>query len=348
MRTQTVLHTCVLMLAAVSAPALQHRAFDAATHLRFSSGYPAAPQANPTFLASTHDLSGVGWKATTGNHSYTLISPCHFVGANHLKPAIGSDLVFRGRDNVLRQFTVAARHAVTNDLGEPTDLFVGELTQPIEPCDEISYYPVLDLAIESEYVGRQILVYGRSARMGRSTVGAFHDFGADPITGSTPINTTRMYSFLYSNTGVDADDCHAEVGDSGSPVFVEVNGEVYVIGIHSAVLSTGLGVTTFDTFVPHYLPQLDAIVGDDGHTIARSPQDTFAACLSVELVSPKNIAIQWAAIPGRGYTLESSTDTRIYTNFVNTVMATSIIMSVTHTSPVERTQFYRLFRMPAF
>lgn len=354
MRTRLVtgirqgLSRCVLLsgcLLALPVHGLVIRGYDPARHNRFASGFPASPAVNPNFHAAFYDFSGVGWHSADPNLGCTLISPLHFVGANHVKPGIGATVTFYARDGVLRSFTVANLHNITNAAGENTDLFIGELNLPVTPCDNITYYPILNLASEGAYVGKDLLVYGKSGRVGKATIGAVQDFGGDPITGGAGINSTRVYSFSYLNALGSPDDCHAEGGDSGSPSLVGMDGELFVVGVHGAVLTTGFGVTTFDAFVPHYLEQISGILRQRGYPTPTSAREVFRLCYQLTPLATDDYRLSWIGHPGRVYQVEATTNWSNFSPVSGRLTANVATVTYVHSNSADRVKFYRVRRI---
>lgn len=342
------LSLCVILcggLLATRVHGLVIRVYNPDKHDRFSSGYPSSPVENTNFHAGHYDFSGVGWNAADPNQSFTLISPKHFVGANHFKPGIGATLIFQGRDGVLRSFVVANQYNITNTAGENTDLFIGEINRSIVPCDNITFYPVMDLGSEANYFGMGLLVYGKTARVGKGTISAFQDFGGDPITGGSGMKSTRAYNFAYVNAIGSNDDCHAEGGDSGSPSFVATNGELFVVGVHTAVLTAGLGVDTFDTFVPHYLDQIDGILQMRGFHPATSPNGVFQLCYQLTPLGADACQISWVGHRGQVYQLGATTNLPDFSPVSGLLTANVATVTYIDSNAVDRVKFYRVRRM---
>lgn len=332
-------------LIAIPAHGLSIRVYDPARHDRFSSGYPGSPAVNTNFHADYYDFSGVGWNAADPNQSFTLISPKHFVGANHFKPGIGATVTFQARDGALRSFTVVNLYNITNTAGQNTDLFLGELNREVVPCDDITFYPILNAGSEANYVGKELLVYGKTARVGKGNINAFQDFGGDPITGGAGINNTRAYNFSYLNATGSPDDCHAEGGDSGSPSFVATNGELFVVGVHTAILTTALTVATFDTFVPHYLDQIGGILGQQGFHPATSANEVFWLCYQLTPVSSDDYQISWVGHRRRVYQLDAATNLLGFVPVSGLLTANVATVTYVDSNSVDRVKFYRVRRI---
>ena len=271
--------------------ALQIRNYSSARHDRFT-GFSSAPVANASFMHGGVDLTGVGWDSTYVLRQFTLVSPRHFVGANHFRPPIGAAIRFVSADGTVRSSTVQSLSTIPNAGGQATDLLVGRLSTPFLPASGVRFLPCHLLDTEAAYIGQTLGVLGQPARGGRGIIAGFVDFGGDPITGGSGINTTRTMQFTYSNLTGSADDAYAESGDSGSPSFVVVNGRAAVAGTHTAVLNAAGTVTTFDTFLPAYLAQVNAVMEADGyHLTAAAPKTT--TLMLTQQVTP--------AIPRAGY-----------------------------------------------
>lgn len=334
-----------IMLFAGIASGLQIRAYNPARHNRFVSGYPTNPVANTNFFKSYYDFSGVGWHSTAPYLSYTLISPKHFVGANHVKPGIGTALKFQGRDGVVRTYTVANQYNITNASGEHTDLFIGELTQSIPTCDHITFYPILNLLTEANYIGRPLLIYGHDARLGIGSINSILTFGGDPITGGGGINDTRAFDYTYVNATGNIDDCHLEGGDSGSPSFVAMNGEMFVVGVHLAVATTALAKDNLDTFVPNYLSQIAAIIQQQGYAPATSAAEVFRVCYDVTPAAVNTVNVSWVGHRGRVYQLHAATNLFNFSPISGSITAQTATVTFTDSNAVQAVKFYRVRRM---
>jgi len=335
----------MMVLWAGIAGALQIRDYDPARHNRFVSGYPANPVVNTNFYQGYHDFSGVGWHSAASYLSYTLISPRHFVGANHVNPGIGATLKFRGRDGVVRSYTVARQYNITNSAGKATDLFIGELAQAVATCDHITFYPILSLLSEANYLGLPLIIYGHETRVGAGTLNAFLSFGGDPITGGSGVNDTRAFDYHYLNAGLGIDDCYLEGGDSGSPSFVAKDGELFVVGVHLGVATTALAKVSIDTFVPHYLDQIAVVLQSQGYQPATSAGAVFRACYEVNRVAANTAVVSWVGQPGRVYRLHASTNLSNFSPISGMITSQVPVVSFTDSNAIEAVKFYRAQRL---
>ena len=260
---------CVVAIAAVSQPssALVVNGYSSDRHDRFSSGYPASPVVNPNFLASSYDLSGIGWSTTSSQKSVAMISPQHFVASAHYKP--DNSLGFLNRDGVLKEYTLTgvAYSSTTVKLGPTTytsDLVLGTLASPIPDADKISYYPVPMAPTLDWYLGKELLVYGSTARMGRNTIDSFGIVWVPPNN-----NHTQCMAYDYDAVnGFSPDEAGASTGDSGSPAFMAWEGQLGVLGTHFAVGVPSGGVwNTYDSFIPAYVSQLNDAMSPTGYSV---------------------------------------------------------------------------------
>lgn len=309
---QFIFFSCVFGSATLDG--LQIHDYAAMRHDRFvAGGYPANPVANDGLWVSSGSFSGVGWSANDPRKGLALISPRHFVGANHFRPPLGSEIEFLALDGTLRSYTYSRFYNIENTDGENTDIFIGELSGDIPASHNVPLYPLLDLR-EAELIGRDIFVYGRGSdgpRVGRGIIGAFSDsFGGGPL-GS--LNDTRNYSFEYVARSAGQDDAYAETGDSGSPSFIRFDGYLTVSGIHSAIMETdfpvtGKTTTTYDSFLLAYRDQIDEHLAKTGHRLTVTPVgDTSLGITAIEH-SGDSVTLTIHNPSGLPYDLQRSAD----------------------------------------
>ncbi|MEI7821876.1 MAG: hypothetical protein WCK55_13240 [Verrucomicrobiota bacterium] len=234
---------------------------------RFIVGtYPGTPVANPSFIGSAFDLSGVGWLSSDPTHCFTLVSSRYFVGATHHMPNGGSTLLFAGTDHLLYSATVDAVHALTytgTDGAQVSDVSVGRLTLALPTA--VTPMPIFyagNTSISSgasfdAYAGASLFNYGHTARMGTNAIDGFaqFSFAAGPQT-----NIGLVYSL-----GTGAGETLLEGGDSGSPTIASQNGVYGLIGTHSGVS----GSFSLDGFVSYteFVNQMNVILGTDGQSL---------------------------------------------------------------------------------
>lgn len=244
------------------------------THDRFYAGPDRA------FIGEAYDWSGVG--RSSNGAWITMISPTHFVSANHYHPNAGDTITFvEGNSLVGRShaYTVAAFGYDTTYGGQSSDLWLGRLTTPLNPKHRIAQYPVLALGADSAYLDAFILAYGMPNRVGTSRIGAVVD---DFEIGRT--RTMRFWFHAAEGTGTGPGDCHLIGGDSGGPSFALVGGKLALVGVHFTTNDTngvpdpedswpfGYGWSG-DSFVPFYIDQLDANMGAERVRVVRSRAD---------------------------------------------------------------------------
>ena len=137
---------------------LQVRSYSSTLHDRFLA-FPSAPAANPDFIYSDVDLTGVGWYIAPSNtaverrRQFTLISPKHFVGAYHFRPSANGSLSFLAGDGVVRTYAIESLSTILNSDGEPSDLVLGTLETEVGPNEGINFQPFLSLP-EAGYTGQ--------------------------------------------------------------------------------------------------------------------------------------------------------------------------------------------------
>jgi hypothetical protein len=253
----------LLLLPALTLPghALEIRTYSAATHDRFT-GWPSAPVMNPTFLFDSTKFAGVGWGVTQPVKQFTLVSPRHFVCANHFKPGVGHLVKFLGTDGVVVQRTITALTTIPTDTTGPSDVMLVTLDAALPAT--VKPLPYLNLGSESNYEGEDLMVFGFTVKAGRNVV---LDFDEVDFDNSGPNGPTRVFTFEYLNSGTDPDDCYFTPagGDSGSPSFVSYGNMPALVGIHGGVIPTGSGYLNFDSFIPHYVAKLDLVLASQGY-----------------------------------------------------------------------------------
>lgn len=276
----------MFLISAALSPALNIRNYSASRHNLFT-GWPANPVPNPQFYQAARDFSGVGWNSADTRKHVTLVSPKHFVCANHFRPAVGSLIRFVNRNGQLKSHTIAAIHTIPNSEGNATDILVGELSAPIPESDAITHYPYLNLATEAAYSGRSLLVVGRESSVGVGTLTGILNFGGDPLTSGTGINNTRASSFNYNTLVGGGDDCHGEGGDSGGPSFATTTSGLAIVGIHTAILNAAGTITTIDSFIPHYVDEINAVLAGAGYHLSEAtPAETALSLEVTDLADP--------------------------------------------------------------
>lgn len=243
-------------------------------HDRFYAG------ADRAFIGEAYDWSGVG--RSSNGAWVTMISPTHFVSANHYHPNAGDTVVFHEGNTLsgrAHAYTVDAFGFDTTYAGQSSDLWLGRLTAPLNPKHRIAKYPVLALGSDAAYLGSFMFAYGAPDRVGTSRIGAVVD---DFEIGRT--RTMRFWFHAEEGTGTGAGDCHLIGGDSGGPSFALVGGRLALVGAHFTTNDTngvpdpedswpfGYGWSG-DSFVPFYIDQLDANMGAERVTVVRSRAD---------------------------------------------------------------------------
>jgi hypothetical protein len=251
----------LLFLIAVStASALDIDGYDPALHDRFSSGYPTAPVPNTSasFIGAAYDWSGVGWNSANPEQSFAMISDRYFVYAEHFAP--GPTISFLTSSHTVFTANVSSTlfQATSSTLGLPGDLAVGMLSEPLDASLGIASYPIFSLPSFSAYTGLEMLVYGHGATNGSSP-----RIGTNIIDGIVPFDlfgTTAPDAEMigFSDSGTPIGEAFLIAGDSGSPSFVAINGQLALVGTHTATDFVGGIPTSFDSFVPDYLASLDA------------------------------------------------------------------------------------------
>jgi hypothetical protein len=278
-----IISTVVLSaLSFQSAQALVIRSYSASRHGRFL-GFSANPQFNPDFLFSGVNCTGVGWDVANTARQLTMVSPIHFVGANHYKPAIGATIRFLSADGTIKDYTVASTSIITNDDGETSDLFIGTLNTSMPSDAGITFHPYLNLSSEWKYRNLSTMFFGKVAR---ATIGKIKTIENSPAVSG--MNVTRTLRMDYDASASGGDDAYMESGDSGSPVFVETNGVAAIVGTNSIVGKyTNDDRSNWCNFVPHYADKLNTVMEAQGYHMTKTTPGTTTITLSSQIITAK-------------------------------------------------------------
>jgi len=279
--TSRIIHVIgYLTLGLGSAQALVIRAYNAQRHDRFT-GFPNTPVFNVNFMHASYDLTGVGWDTSDTRRQLTMISPIHFVGANHFKPAVNATIRFLSADGTLKDFTVVSRTNINNDAGEASDLFIGTLNRPILPNEGICFHPYHNLNSEWNYNGLPTIFLGKMARGAHGVIATIED--APPVNG---MNITRTLRMDYDVSDTNGDDAYMESGDSGSPVFIGVNGVAAIVGTNSIVGTYSNGnKSNWCNFVPHYAEKLNTVMAAQGYQMTKTNPGSTTLTLTHQITT---------------------------------------------------------------
>jgi hypothetical protein len=279
------------------APALEISGYDSNLYDRFVSGTYGTdnPVANPDFIGAAYDWSGVGWQTDYVSRSVAMVSAQNFVCANHWRVPVGSTVSFFNSLGQLKTYTVQGYSTFDYQLtqnGNPLydnsgnpymcipDLALGWLTEAIPVSDGIANYSVLDADDYSTswfdtgwYSGKDLLVYGWTARTGNNTIDGFTNVATTGFSNPTNGTTTAVYSYDSNNDPQGQAGCQG--GDSGSPSFLVWNGQLTIAGTHFAVSTGTEAWNSYDSFVPYYADDIDSAMGSAGYSLNRIKIDVF-------------------------------------------------------------------------
>ncbi len=227
-------------------------AYTNATNDRFSN--------NSAFVASTFNLSGVG-QATDGRWA-TAISNNVVISAAHFAPG-GTIFFYPGNDPAA---TPVTRQLVSAEIVGQSDIWVAVLDQPLP--SNIAFYPIANqplsappssmtnLIVENAgpYQGLNAYMFGLSpfdTTISGDDRFAYNDqaVGRNRISGyaeNVPVNSVNSDSLvMYFDSSTSADfvthEAFFQSGDSGGPTFVEISGQLVLVGTNSFVGTVNLG-----------------------------------------------------------------------------------------------------------
>lgn len=259
---------------------------------RFSSGYPSSPVENSNFFRNPDEFHGVGWNKANANQSFALITPQHIVGANHFNPGAGSTVQFFTTGGSVTEISILSTSTVQNG-GNPTDVFIGELSSPLNSGDVPRFLFPSDAVIAS-LVGRSIVPYGFTAEAGNNTVSSRDGIttASGALGGGSNLANTPTFEFTLTDTTASNGDARLEGGDSGSPTFLEENGVLTLVGTHSALATSTTGPSTTyvsaDADLTRLMDQINTTIDDMGNTgfqVAQIPEPGTFSLIAMGICS---------------------------------------------------------------
>lgn len=284
-------------LAAVSfspATALEVRGYSAAKHNRLLNfpGEPIfhqLPTFNPGFSPAASSFAGIGWPAhpTDWTRHIALVSPWHFVCAAHYPPGADWQIAFLGTDGAQHIHGISNQVTIVNKAGQATDLMLGTLSTPVLAGEGVASFPVLNLPTEASYTGLEMVVCGSFVHASKMPVA-----GTITLTNDPGFDTTRFIYFDYNKASGGPNDCSYQGGDSGAPAFVMTNGKPGLVGTASGWDDLPGGIArNYMSFIPGYLPQLDALMEVRGYHIRRVDPGTASVTAGVAAMSSMRRAL---------------------------------------------------------
>jgi PEP-CTERM motif len=242
----------------------------------FPGGIPPTP--NPTFFLGGFDFSGVGWVpgAGPGTQVVTMISPQDYVGAFHFPLGLGQTVAFRAKDGSYQMRTVMAQTQIAG-----SDVMVGKLNAPLPTgATGVASYPI-GFGPHSAFDNRYVFMADQFNRFGRQVTDSNNIFAFPGGGGLNPTNSFATDDDTDPNGNADAhgfapgtptDEAYVQVGDSGAPSFLLFGGGISLLGHHMAQVTFGNGTRgNLDSFLPDYIPQLQAALAADGYVLGLTP-----------------------------------------------------------------------------
>lgn len=212
------------------------------------------PTTSEAFWQGHHDFSAVGWVGSLTHGTWrardavTAISPRHIIFAQHDPVRVNTGVQFMSpTGEIINRRAVASQQIVTPS-GVAVDIGVATLDQPLPDWVEPVKVGVLGGA---DYINQELVVYGQVGRLGSNRLSQFW----------TPSLTFAPWRFL-SNGGAPAGTAISRLHDSGSPTFIEQNGELVLVGIR--------WTPTADTWVPAAAESIAALLERDGERMRRN------------------------------------------------------------------------------
>jgi hypothetical protein len=237
------------------------------------------PVSNPDFIASAYNWSGVGWDRANPERSIAMISPQHFVGANHWQIPVGNTISFLNNYGELKSYTVegySVLESTDKNVTHTADLVLGRLSAPIQQADNICYYSVPDADNAQTswfdadwYIGKQIVSYGKTARAATNNIDSFAYASSWSNDESDNQTFSALFDFHKTDSASYPDEAGLEPGDSGSPSFMIWDGQITLVGTHFAINDTDPDIRiNADSFVPYYISALNTAMDGSGYSVS--------------------------------------------------------------------------------
>ena len=275
-------------IAVLSAPtqAAVIDSYSAATNDRFTN--------SSSFIASSFNLSGVG-QSSSGRWA-TLISPNVVVSAFHFQPGTGTAINFYSSNDPssgVVQRTVTA----TNVKVGSTDLWLGVLDSNV-PSSIKSFkfsntlltgtipngnFPIDPAGI---FQGNNAYLMGRSPEnfpafqsqeVGRNLITGFSENVA--FEGNSNNDSLILAYDTPGNGSYVQYESHVVVGDSGAPLFVNINGELVLLGTNAFRLDNNDG-SVFGSGINYIGNQSDFISNFISVNAVPEPSSIFLAAFA--------------------------------------------------------------------
>ncbi|MAY75566.1 MAG: hypothetical protein CMJ31_12800 [Phycisphaerae bacterium] len=202
-------------------------------------------------MLGSDDLSGIGWAGDVSRNrnkvgrAVTLVSRRHVLFPAHWAITPGDRVQFMNADGAVFSYQVTDTAGTYRDTGNPSDLSIATLDERVD--QSIREFPI-GRREGIDYVDLELIVYGKYGRVGTNRLPTYWYDAFD-------VGTWRYSTTTAGPVGT----AMSESGDSGSPTFVRINGELVVVGIR--------WLQTVDTWAPAFLEQLQDVAASDGESI---------------------------------------------------------------------------------
>jgi hypothetical protein len=248
--------------------------FSSARHDRFAN--------SGSFLLAGLDLSGVARSSDANGPWATMISPIHFLSADHFHPSVGSMLTFHHDNNAAG--ASSTRTVVGGARLGNTDVWIGQLNSPIDPS--VAVYSIVG---PGSYLSSIVYHVGLSASgalgpdrttdfaVGRNVFDV--DFGLVTPVNSTTVTKSGGYiddtmagdlsaPFTNGPNLISPDETFFNTFDSGGPSFLLSGSSLHLFGIHAFAGSTSERRVSGDSYLPEYKSSILAAIPEPSTFIA--------------------------------------------------------------------------------
>lgn len=238
---------------------------------------PSTLSTNPSFLLNGFETTGIAWFVQDNRRQFAMVSPQHFVCATHFRPSANGQVRFLGSDGQIYTHEIRSVEIISDANGN-TDLTLGTLEEAVD-TSVITPFRYANFNQQSSYFGAGH-VFGITATAGFTSFTSISRLSDLNLSVSASFDNTQFLLLQYNIPAGNPNDSFLESGDSGSPSFLSVNGELALVGTNSLVADTENSQFAFAAFIPFYANELNALMANEGFQL--SPLNPSVTTLDLE------------------------------------------------------------------
>lgn len=260
--------------AAASAEAITIANFSSTTNDRFAN--------NPSFIMNGFNVTGVGLSSNAQNQNrwVTMISPNVFLSSEHFFPSNGSTVTFFETNNAngpsISRTVMSSQRVVGGANSTSSDIRIGVLDSPVSTSIAHYNFATDDTTTggfggpssfnTSPYNGLDAYIFGRSPTalsvstdiaVGRNVIDSWFD-SVDAAGTIDDAIGSRIDA--VSDPDYTTYEAQLQGGDSGAPMFVDVGGELVIVGLNWFVGTAGSDTFNGQSYIGNYDSEIQAFI----------------------------------------------------------------------------------------